>query len=220
MTGRASLAAVPLSAQLRAATASAHAAAEGSPYLSALAAGRVTAPGLAALLVRLVPVYDALEDAAGRWAGDPVWGRFAAPGLARGARLRADLRHLTGSADAPASPASAAYAARISDVAHGCPAAYVAHHCVRLLGDLSGGQVLRAALARSLGVTDGAGASFYAFPDVRVGEAKRAYRALLDASPFTAEQRDALVAEALVAYRHNVAVAAELDADLERWTAR
>ena len=108
--------------------------------------------------------------------------------------------------------------ARVEEVGRTSAAAFLAHHYTRYLGDLSGGQVIRAALERSLGVTDGAGASFFSFPDVRPGALKKRYRELLDEVPFDAAQREELVAEALVAYRLNVALAAELDADLPRWT--
>lgn len=208
-----------LSAALRARTAAAHAEAERSPYFAALAGGRVTGAGLAALLARLAPVYDALEAAGERWADDVRVGRFVRPELHRAARLRADLEHLTGRVEVPVTPASGAYAARIERVAGTRAPAFVAHHYTRCLGDLSGGQVIRAALERSLGLTDGSGGSFFAFPGVRTGALRQQYRAWLDATPFSPDERAELVAEALLAYRLNVAVAAELDADLPRWTA-
>lgn len=206
----------PLSEDLRRRTAQAHAAAERSPYLDALAGGRVTTAGLAALLGRLLPVYVALEDAAATWSGNAVVAPFLLPGLPRADRLRHDLAHLA--AALPASPAAVAYAFRIRRVARTSPAHFLAHHYTRYLGDLSGGQVLRAAVERSLGVADGSGASFFTFPDLPAAQAKTQYRALLDAAPFTAAERDELVAESLEAYRLNVALVAELDADLARWT--
>ena len=208
----------PLSAVLRARTGAAHAAAEHSPYMTALVGGRVTAIGLAALLSRLAPVYEALEVAAGSWAGDGRIGRFVVPALQRSERLRQDLEYLTGCADVPVTPAAVAYAARIEQVGRSSAAAFVAHHYTRYLGDLSGGQIIRVALERALGVTDGAGASFFAFPSVRPGALKQQYRAWLDQTPFTATEREELVEEALTAYRLNVAIGAELDADLPRWT--
>lgn len=208
----------PLSAVLRARTGAAHAAAEHSPYMTALVGGRVTAIGLAALLSRLAPVYESLETAAASWTGDERVGRFVRPELHRTARLRADLEHLTGCADVPVTPAAVAYAARIEEVGRASPAAFVAHHYTRYLGDLSGGQIIRSALERSLGVADGSGASFFAFPGVRTGAFKQQYRAWLDEAPLSAAEREALVDEALIAYRLNVAIGAELDVDLPRWT--
>lgn len=210
-------AAPPLSAELRARTSAAHTEAETSPFLSALSAGRVTPTGLAALLSRLVPVYDALEAVADCWVGDPLVGRFVQPELHRAARLRADLLHLTRSVQVTGTPASTAYAARIEQVARCSAPAFVAHHYTRYLGDLSGGQVIRAALVRHLGVDDGSGASFFSFPGIRPARVKQDYRALLDRTPWSERDREQLVEEALVAYRLNVELADELDADLPRW---
>ncbi len=167
---------------------------------------------MARLLRRLAPVYTALDRAALAWAHDPLVGAVELPGLARSARLADDLRHLTGSATAPATPAAQAYADRIAARATVSAPAFVAHHYARYLGDLSGGQVIGAALSRSLGLVDGAGGSFLAFPDLRPGEARRRYRAALDALPFGPAEREELVEEALVAYRLNLALTAELDA--------
>lgn len=209
---------VPLSTELRARTAAAHACAEDSPFLTALAGGRVTASGLAALLSRLAPVYEALEEATASWTGDPLVSRFVLPGLHRSARLRADLEHLTGCADVPLTPASGAYTARIRQVARTSSAAFLAHHYTRYLGDVSGGQVFGAAVERHLGAADGSGASFFAFPGLRPIAVKQHYRRCLDGLTLSADQREALVAEARVAYRLNVHLTAELDAELPRWT--
>jgi len=209
----------PLSAELRRRTSAAHAGAEASPYLTALAEGRLSRDAFAALLCRLRPVYAALEEVAEQWSADPVVGRLVLPGLARSARLEADLVRLQAADGAP-SPAARAYAGRVRRAGR-TRAGFVAHHYTRYLGDLSGGQVMRAAVERSLGLTDGDGASFFAFPDLRPGVAKKAYRAELDVLPFDDDEREQLVVEALAAYRLNVALTGELDAllaaDPDRW---
>ena len=208
---------VPLSSALRTRTAAAHAEAEQSPFLTELVGGRVTPAGLAALLGRLLPVYDALELVEVRWADDPRVGGFVRPELRRSARLRADLEHLTGHCEAGATPAAGTYAARIAQVASS-PAGFVAHHYTRCLGDLSGGQLIGAALERSTGLVDGRGASFFAFPGVGPEALRQQYRDRLDEAPFTSAEREELVGETLTAYRLNVAISAELDAELHRWT--
>lgn len=196
-----------LTAELRRRTAAAHDAAEREPLLAALARGDVTRAQLAALLAALVPVHDALERGARDRADDPVVGPFLLPGLERSARLRADVAHLGG---ASGSPAGDVYAARVDAAARTSAVAFLAHHYVRTLADLSGGQVVRAALERRLGLVDGAGASSFAFPDLRPGEAGRAYRQRLDALALTEDEREELLAEALVAYGCTVAVVREL----------
>lgn len=201
---------LPLSAELRARTADAHASAEGSPFFAALAAGRVTRSHVAALAARLLPVYEALERGAARWVHDPAVRPLLVAGLERAGQLRADLAALDAPLPAPASAASARYAARVEQAA-GSRAGFVAHHYTRYLGDLSGGQVLRAALHRSLGLDAANGGSFFVFDGLRPGRVKQAYRAALDGMPLTPAEREALIEESLVAYRLNTALARELD---------
>lgn len=200
----------PLSAALRALTADAHAAAESSACFAALSTGQVTRAQAGGLAARLLPVYEALESAARVWADDPIVGALVVPGLDRADRLRADLVALDLS-PAPVSTAAARYAARVAQLAPASRSAFVAHHYTRYLGDLSGGQVIRAALHRHLGLDATNGASFYVFDGLRPGQVKRAYRAALDALPLTSAERAELIAESLVAYRLNTALAAELE---------
>lgn len=200
-----------LSARLRAGTASAHAQAEASPFFAALAAGAVTRGHVAALAARLLPVYQALERAAERWAGDPAVQQLLVPGPVRSARLQADLAALGSRVDAR-SPASAAYVERVA-VTASRRTCFVAHHYVRYLGDLSGGQVVRRALHGSLGLDADDGAAFYAFEDdCHPAAVTTAYRAALDALPLTADEQAEVVDEALVAYRLNTALGRELNA--------
>jgi heme oxygenase len=202
-----------LSAELRARTAAAHDGAEASPFFARLVAGQVCTDDVAALLARLLPVYDALEAAASGWADDPVVRPLVVPGLERAGRIRADLAAL-GLSRPTVSPASAEYAARVVEVASASRPGFVAHHYTRYLGDLSGGQVMRAALQRALGLDSDNGGSFFVFEGMRPGQVKQHYRAALDALPFGDAEREELVAEALVAYRLNTALARELDLTL------
>ena len=202
--------AAPLSAHLRAFTSAAHAGAESSPFFTALSTGHVSRVQVAALASRLLPAYEALERAADLWAGDPVVGSVVMPGLARAARLRADLDAL-GVPAAPYSAAAAEYAFRIAQVAPSSRARFVAHHYTRFLGDLSGGQVIRAALHRTLGLDAVTGGSFYVFDGLRPGQVKQAYRAALDAMPLSEAERHDLLEESLVAYRLNTDIAREMD---------
>ena len=203
--------AVPLSTELRARTAGAHDVAETATFFADLSTGRVTPAQVGALLAALLPVYEALETAAALWRDDPLVQPLLVPGLERAERLRADVAALGATGALPR--AAMDYAARVAQTASRRPA-FVAHHYTRYLGDLSGGQVIRRALQRELGLEP----AFFVFDGLRPGAVKQDYRAALDALPLTADQREELVAEALVAYRLNVALTAELDADLARWT--
>ena len=108
------------------------------------------------------------------------------------------------------SAAAAAYASRI-DAVTGSRAAFVAHAYTRHLGDLSGGQLLRTALQRSLGLDEHSGGAFFAFPGLRPERVAQDYRTGLDALPLASAEREELVAETLVAYALNAALARELD---------
>ena len=201
--------ALPFSQLLRERTATVHAEAESAPFLLALAHGRVTRAGVVGLLQRLLPVYDALEGLAPRWRDEPTVAPLLVPGLARAARLRHDLAAL-GAEPAAGSPAARDYAARIVLAGSASAPAFVAHHYTRYLGDLSGGQVIAAALRRELGLE----LAFLAFPDLRGPAVKRGYREHLDALPWSQEQQEAAVAEAAAAFAHNRALAAELEGEV------
>ncbi|MGW3986429.1 biliverdin-producing heme oxygenase [Streptomyces sp. NPDC004830] len=180
----------------------------GSAFLSDLLGGRLGVEAFARYTEQLWFVYDALESAAGRLAGDPVAGPFVRPELFRGAALERDLEHLRGPgwrASAEALPATRAYAGRIAECARTWPAGYVAHHYIRYLGDLSGGQIIRATAEKTWGFASrGDGVRFYVFEQVPNPAAfKRGYWELLDAVPADELERQRVVAECSRAYELN-----------------
>ena len=105
-----------------------------------------------------------------------------------------------------------AYAAHLRELADRDPALLVAHAYTRYLGDLSGGQILRGAAVRILGLTpDGPGLAFYDFPQIPdLNTCKADLRARPDALPLAPREITALVAEARDAFARNSAVFAEL----------
>jgi heme oxygenase len=132
--------------------------------------------------------------------------------LRRVPALEADLAHLLGPGWRDAAevlPATAAYVARVRAI--GTEAGtYVAHSYTRYLGDLSGGQVIGRMVQRHYGVAD-EGVGFYAFPAVpKPKPFKDLYRSRVDALPLSDDEREAVVAEARAAFRHNRALFAEL----------
>lgn len=205
----------PFSAVLRQASVQDHADAESAGYVTDLMEGRLPLSAYAALTARLHPVYTALEEAAEAMRDHPVAGRFVFPELTRGPSLEADLAALLGTDWAEGlgeSPAARAYAARIREVAFTWSGGFVAHHYVRYLGDLSGGQIIGRSVERAYGLEDGRGTSFYRFPGLKAKPFKDAYRALLDEAPFDEEERRRVIAEVRLAYRLNTAIFAELGA--------
>ena len=194
------------SAVLRERTAAVHRAAERCGFLADLIRGRADRRGYALFLRNLVPAYEALEAAlAAVSPSDAVVGAFADPRLRRLARLRADLDAVAGPgwADRLAVlPEAKAYARAIAACAG--DRRLVAHAYARTLGDLSGGQILKPVLARTLGLPPDA-LAFYDFPALPdLAGAKAAMRDALDrVAPDDGER---VAAEAVSAFRHNIAV--------------
>ncbi|MBY8876402.1 biliverdin-producing heme oxygenase [Actinacidiphila acidipaludis] len=195
----------PFSAVLRAASQDRHTQAETTAFMADLVTGRLGLPAFARYTEQLWFVYRALEEGAARLAGDPVAGPFLRPALLRVPALEADLGHLLGPGwreRATALPATARHAARITELAATWPAGYVAHHYTRYLGDLAGGQVIRAAAERAYGlVPRGDGVRFYVFDGIPNPAAfRRQYRAALDALPIGPAEAGRVVAECRSAF--------------------
>ncbi|MER6311257.1 biliverdin-producing heme oxygenase [Streptomyces sp. NPDC001739] len=201
----------PFSTVIRTASHAQHTEAENSSFMSDLLGGRLGVTAYRRYTEQLWFVYRALEDATGALAGDPVAGPFLRPELARTPELERDLAHLGGPdwrTGLRPLPATAAYAARITECARTWPAGYVAHHYTRYLGDLSGGQLIRGTAEKTWGFArKGDGVRFYVFEGIANPAAfKRSYRALLDALPVDEVEKQRVVEECRRAFRLNSAV--------------
>lgn len=194
-------------AALRTGTLTEHREAEESPFMRDLMEGRADLSAYAALAGQLTFIYaelEALADVAA--AADPTVAPFLDPRLARSARLAADLDVLVGEGwrerTSPGRTATA-YVVRLREVTETWPTGYVAHHYLRYLGDVSGGQVVRTMLQRHYGAPDTA-VTFYDFSDLGdIVGFKRGYRTLLDTAPWDAPTQERLVRETAMAYRLN-----------------
>lgn len=195
---------------MRQRTAELHARAEQSGFVRTLLAGRASRAHYALFLRNLAPAYRELEAALSR-AASPL---FRAE-ICRADAIARDLCHLAGAAwesEVPLLPEGDAYAARVAQAAEGDGARLVAHAYVRYLGDLAGGQIIKARLKASLGVGDD-GLSFYEFPQVAsVPQLAREYRAELEARGAAARDRQAVIEEAAVAFRLNIDLSLAVDA--------
>lgn len=202
-------AAVGLAARIRLATASAHRQAEGVPFVQDLVAGRLPVGAYARLVVQHRAIYRALEDAS--WANrDPDVAPFLAPELARLPALEEDLAFLSGVGgplDLHVLEATSTYCDHMRAEVAAWPGALLAHHYVRYLGDLSGGQVIGRVLARVYGFPEGRGTTFYRFDLVPSPKAHKVrYRERLDALPWAEVDRRRLIDEIGQAYRSNAEV--------------
>ena len=202
------------SVRLRTATRADHDAAQGSGFLDKLAAGRLPLDAYADLAAQHWFIYDALERAGDVLADDPVAGYFVLPELRRVPELEADLAFLNGPHwrdRIVARAATVGYVGRIQAIDRA--ETFIAHHYTRYLGDLSGGQYLGPAIARGYGL-NGDGHRFFVFDGVRPPAFRSRYREMLDAIRWSPVEEETFLAEVAEAYRHNIAVLADLK---ERW---
>jgi heme oxygenase len=202
------------SAEIRAASWALHRDAESSRYMDELLAGRSGRERYADLVVQHYFIYQVLEDAARTMASDPLAAPFVRDELNRGLTLEADLYFLLGDdwrTKVTPTSATKAYCDRMRDVCFDWPGGFVAHHYVRYMGDLSGGQAVRRTIERSYGVSRGEGAAFYSFDKIAdLDQFKNRYRQLLDDAPWEADERARIIDEVLVAYRLNTQLLNEL----------
>jgi heme oxygenase len=200
-------------ARLRKATMSEHRDAETRSFIARLMDGAVSPAGFAALTAQYLVIYRELEAAAAAMRANPVAAGFADPALSRVAALESDLAHLYGPAwESNARPVEATrrYAARLREHCRTSPAHFVAHHYVRYLGDLSGGQLVGRTVATTYRLGE-AGTAFYRFEQITDARAyKVGYRARLDALELTPAELDTVVAESRLAFALNAAVFHEL----------
>ncbi|WP_433612930.1 heme oxygenase (biliverdin-producing) [Prescottella agglutinans] len=206
--------------RIKAETDAAHRATEQSRFVGDLLGGKLTKEGYAALLAQTYLVYEALERAGDTHAEDALAAPFIAAELIRLPSLAADLEFLLGPQwrDAlVATPATARYVAHLEEVAFTSPADFVAHHYLRYMGDLSGGQIIRRMLERAYGY-EVDGLRFYIFEEIAKPKVfKDEYRAKLDQAPLTAEQQSRFIDEVNLAYGLNGALFADLEADIDRY---
>jgi heme oxygenase len=201
------LSVVSFSQALRERTWSSHGDSEAATFMNDLMTGKGTREDYIALVAQHYFIYEALERAAARFVDDAVAARFIAPQLTRLPALEGDLEFLLGShwrAQVSPLPTAEAYVRRIDEVAaERWTGGFIAHHYTRYLGDLSGGQVIRALMQRQFGFeTNGVG--FYLFDQIaKPKEFKQTYRTELDAVAWDAAERERVIDEVLTAYRFN-----------------
>ncbi|KTR37434.1 heme oxygenase (biliverdin-producing) [Rothia kristinae] len=211
------------SARLRRSTAKRHSSAEHSTFMTDLMGGTLDASAYLRLLAQYRHIYAALEEVARSFREDPqpLTNPFVLPGLDRLSAIEADLAVLADLVGRPldvdgdplfaALLSTAEYVARIRTT-RTSPERFLAHHYLRYLGDLSGGQAVAALMARHYGLPAEA-LSMYRFPDLPKPKVfKDGYRTLLDRAQFSEDQRAALVEEAVAGFDLN----ARMFADLQR----
>ena len=206
---------------LRDRTAAIHREAERTGFIADLIRAKATRAGYALFLRNLVPVYEALEaaldavprnDSIEEQCG-AILSPFADHRLRRLDALRSDLRSIAGPAwetSFEVLSAARGYVEALRAAAESERLA--AHGYARYLGDLSGGQILKPVLSRTLGLRAEA-LTFYEFPMIPdLAAPKAAMRAALDRVDAGGPAAEAIVEEAIAAFRHNISLSAAVQA--------
>ena len=209
----------PLSLALRTETASAHEDAEGSAFVEQLLGGVACRPAFVALVAQQLVLYRALEELLwGEYADHPLVAPVLDHRLDRVAALERDMTSFAGedfdvrlaAGEIPIVPAAAEYA-RTLRTEHS-PEMMLAHHYVRYLGDLSGGQIIARRVQRHYGI-DPAGLTFYRFDEIpKPKPYKDRYRAILDGLDLGPGTRRRIVDAAAESFELNRRVFVDLDA--------
>jgi heme oxygenase len=207
-----------LAALLREGTRRLHVQAERAGIVRDLLRGRASLAGYVLLLRNLLPAYEALEQGLERHRGAPGVRAIGWAPLFRAPALAADLAGLHGAgwrAELGVLPAGVRYAERIAAVAAADDGTRLLGHAyARYLGDLSGGQILRRLLAKSLGLTP-ATLAFYDFPAIADAEAfKDQVRIAFDQATPELPDVAGVVEEAKLAFQLNIEVAEAVQAAL------
>ena len=196
-------------ARIREATTDVHRQAERAPFLGALLGGKLPIEDYGRMVVQHRAIYEALEAGNDALRDDEVVGGFVDDAVVRLPALQRDVDSVLGPAwastpQAELVPATIEYCTRLREVAATWPAGWVGHQYVRYLGDLSGGLFIRRRIEQVYGIDAASGTAFYDFPKVPDPDAwKQAYRARLDALPWSVAECDAVIEEILAGYRWN-----------------
>jgi len=212
---------------LRERTKALHTQAERSGIIAEILHGRGTRAGYALLLRNLLPVYATMEAELARHHGSSGTGSVFCPELNRAAAIGSDLGHLLDTwsstsqgtsqgtwqdtwQELPLLPAACDYVAAISAASAGGGQRLIAHAYARYLGDLSGGQIIKRLLARSLDLPATA-LSFYDFPAISdLAAFKASYRAGIERAGDDLDDFDGVVEEGARAFELNIELSVAL----------
>ena len=204
-----------LAVKLREGTHEAHKQAESNRFVSRFLEGDIQRDEFAQLVAAHYYIYYAMEAVHKNLSEHPLLKSLYFPELLRQQALEADLKFLFGdtwSSKIQPSPATQTYQKRFEFIEQNAPELLVAHLYTRYLGDLSGGQQLKAVARRALSLTSEEGLSFYEFSEIpKRAEFKDQYRTALNELPLQDGQLELIVEEAKLAFKLNGDIMAELD---------
>ncbi|WKD58004.1 Heme oxygenase [Corynebacterium capitovis DSM 44611] len=205
---------LPLSAALRDGTREAHESAENSTFMSDLIGGKLSPQDVVNLTAQYWFIYTALEDAVVRASGDAAVAAIADRRLERTGALARDLEAMVGRDwfdEIEATPATETYVDTLNALDPQDTPTVIAHHYVRYLGDIAGGQVVARCLSSEYGF-ESACLNFYDFSAIgKIPPFRARYREALDSVDLTQQQREDVIAAARQAFSLNQNVFASLE---------
>jgi heme oxygenase len=210
---------VTFSSELKEGTKTSHSSAENTKFIAQFLKGALDREEYRKMMADLYYVYSTMEKRIGE-TQDPLADTLKQwqVKLNRTASLEEDLKHYYGPSwrnEVVPSESCNAYCSRINEVAEKDPYLLIAHHYVRYIGDLSGGQILKNIAGKALNQSKGEGLRFYDFPsidDARVF--KKQYREVLDGLELDEQKRMSLIAEANYGFRLNMDIFDELQGNV------
>lgn len=216
----------PLSLRLKEHTATAHENTETSAFMSQLLSGKLSKEAVAIYTAQLWHVYSALEPAIRAARHTPEIAAVYDANLERTEQLEQDLYYFYGAQwkdEVEPLAATKDYVARIHKLASSAdnPGAaaspeLLAHHYVRYMGDIAGGQVIARRVADFYGVA-AEGLNFYDFSAIgKIPPYRERYRAGVDGLECGVDKEKRLLDEAVEVFAYNSAMFEGLDSMLTR----
>jgi heme oxygenase len=185
-----------LSAMVREASKESHQSAENSPFMVALLKGELSTSAYCDYLSQLAPIYETLES----WTTTklPLFDRR----LDRFERIISDMESMCGMG--MVLDETIAYTSHLKNIAAAKDEIrFLAHHYVRYLGDLSGGQAIARLVMRNMSIPPNF-LSFYEFDQINDKvRYKENYRENLDNLELTPDQTESFISEVMLAFEHH-----------------
>ena len=204
---------------MRERTHASHALAERSGFVAEMIRGRGNREGYILFLRNLLPAYEELEHGLERHGQSPIFGGFPWADLIRASAIERDLSVLAGPdwrRSIGMLPSATTYSRQVASAASGNGERLIAHAYVRYMGDLSGGQVLKRLLGRSLNLGPEA-LSFYEFPAIADAvKFKSDFRVAIDGAAARFVDSRAVVDEAAMAFQLNIALSEAIQRSQEQ----
>ncbi|MDJ0797232.1 MAG: heme oxygenase (biliverdin-producing) [Calothrix sp. MO_167.B12] len=211
-----------LASRLREGTKQSHTVVENTAFMQCFLKGIVEKHSFRTLIANLYFIYSALEVELQRHIAHPVVGMIWFPELHRQQNLEQDLAFYYGEdwrQEIEPSQSTNAYVARIHEVGSVEPVLLVAHAYIRYMGDLSGGQSLKAMVRSSIQLPPDKGTALYEFESLPTAEARKAfkgkYRHALNSLPVEDDLSQRMIDEANYAFELNHNIFHELEMDVK-----